>query len=54
VIVPLSLVRRAPLTLNVGLLNLIFAHIFCVGIPIAFVASRVLSDSYKPGVSRPR
>jgi hypothetical protein len=51
VVVPLSLVRRAPLALNAGLVNLIFAHIFCVGLPIALAARRVLSDSYKPAVS---
>lgn len=42
VVVPLSLVRRAPLALNAGFINLVAAHIFCVGIPIAFVASRKL------------
>jgi hypothetical protein len=42
VVVPLSLVRRAPLALNAGFINLVAAHIFCVGIPIAFVASRML------------
>jgi hypothetical protein len=48
VVVPLSFVRRAPFALNAGFVNLVAAHIFCVGIPIAFVASRMLSHSYKP------
>jgi hypothetical protein len=42
IIVPMSLVRRAPFALDAGFVNLVFAHIFFVGIPIAFVASRFL------------
>lgn len=42
VVLPLSLVRRGPMTLNAGFVNLVFAHIFLVGLPIALVASRVL------------
>jgi hypothetical protein len=55
IIVPVSFVRRAPFALDAGFVNLVFAHIFFVGIPIAFVARRLLlSGSYKPAWSRPR
>jgi hypothetical protein len=43
VVLPLSLVRMQPFAFNIGFANLIFAHIFLVGIPIALVASRVLA-----------
>jgi hypothetical protein len=43
VVLPLSLIRMQPFTFNIGFVNLIFAHIFLVGIPIALVASRVLA-----------
>jgi hypothetical protein len=44
IILPLSLVRMQPLTINIGFANQIFAHIFLVGIPIVLVASRVLAS----------
>jgi hypothetical protein len=45
VILPLSLIRMQPLSLNIGFANLIFAHIFLVGIPIVYIASRILRGS---------
>jgi hypothetical protein len=43
VVLPLSLIRMQPFALNIGFANLIFAHVFFVGVPIAFIASRVLA-----------
>jgi hypothetical protein len=43
VVLPLSLIRMQPFAFNIGFANLIFAHVFLVGIPIAFVTSRVLA-----------
>jgi hypothetical protein len=43
VVLPLSLVRMQPFAFNIGFANLIFAHVFLVGIPIALVTSRVLA-----------
>ena len=42
VVLPMSLVRRGPITLNAAFVNLVLAHIFLVGLPIVLVASRVL------------
>jgi hypothetical protein len=43
VVLPLSLIRMQPFAFNIGFANLIFAHVFLVGIPIALVTSRVLA-----------
>jgi hypothetical protein len=48
IILPLSLVRMQPFAFNIGFANLIFAHIFLVGIPIALVASYVLAPRGVP------
>jgi hypothetical protein len=37
---PLTAVRMRPFELNAGFVNLIVAHIFFVGIPIAVAANR--------------
>jgi hypothetical protein len=49
IVLPLSLIRMQPLSLNIGFANQIFAHIFLVGIPIVFIASRLLPA---PNVAR--
>jgi hypothetical protein len=48
IILPLSLVRMQPFAFNIGFANLIFAHVFLVGIPIALVASYVLAPRASP------
>jgi uncharacterized membrane protein YagU involved in acid resistance len=46
IVLPLSLFSQGRLTL-VGLLNGLFAHIFCVGIPIALAAKRTASPTWR-------
>jgi hypothetical protein len=43
VVLPLSLFNQGRLTL-IGLLNGLFAHIFCVGLPIALAAAKHTAD----------
>jgi hypothetical protein len=46
VVVPLSLATQGRLTL-IGLLNGLFAHIVCVGIPIALATKRTASPTWR-------
>jgi hypothetical protein len=46
IVVPLSLATQGRLTL-IGLLNGLFAHIVCVGIPIALAAKRTASPTWR-------
>jgi hypothetical protein len=46
VVLPLSLFNQGRLTL-IGLLNGLFAHIFCVGLPIALAARRLTPPSMR-------
>jgi uncharacterized membrane protein YagU involved in acid resistance len=46
VVLPLSLFNQGRLTL-IGLLNGLFAHIFCVGLPIALAAKRTASPTWR-------
>jgi hypothetical protein len=46
VVLPLSLFNQGRLTL-IGLLNGLFAHIFCVGLPIALATKRTASPTWR-------
>jgi hypothetical protein len=46
IVLPLSLFTQGRLTL-IGLLNGLFAHIFCVGIPIALATKRTASRTWR-------
>jgi hypothetical protein len=46
VVLPLSLFNQGRLTL-IGLINGLFAHIFCVGLPIALATKRATSHSWR-------
>ena len=46
IVIPLSLATQGRLTL-IGVSNALFAHIFCVGIPIALAAKRTASATWR-------
>ena len=52
VVLPLSLFNQGRLTV-IGLLNGLFAHIFCVGLPIALATKRTASPNWRRTVTPP-
>jgi hypothetical protein len=46
IVIPLSLANQGRLTL-IGVSNALFAHIFCVGIPIALATKRTASPTWR-------